>query len=111
MRKLSLILVVLLLVSGSFAQDSSLFDLSSYGVRIEPDKRLIAVLATLELAGMETELAAEGRSFRQQILAGAKDIDPNLKQKIKIFVDQYRKRHPNQKPDEVAAPFVSMAFC
>lgn len=110
MKKAITVFAVLLLSVSVFAQEAALFDLSSYGVRIQPDKRLIAVLATLELAGMQTELTPRGEELRKKIRAGLKDVDPDLKQRIDIFVNQYKKRHPDLRPTEVAAPFISMAY-
>ncbi len=110
MKKALSALILLLLCSAAFAQDGSVFDLSGYGVRIEPDKRLIAVLATLEVGGVDTQLAPEGETLRIRIRASAKDISPDLRQKIEIFVNQYKRRHPETKPSEIAAPFISMAY-
>ena len=105
-----------------FAQQSvpAGFDLSNYGVKIEPDKRLMAVLATLELAqangenGLEaaikTPLSAQGILFRDQLKADLKDIDPKLQQKVSLFVENYKKRHPKSSSAEIVAPFISMAY-
>lgn len=108
-RTISIFLLLATAVTA-FAQDEAIFDLTGYGVRIDPDKRLIAVLSALEVAGMETRLTERGQSLRERILAGARDISPDLKQKINIFVTQYKKRHPELRPSEVAAPFISMAY-
>ncbi len=110
MKKALSAVILLLLCSAAFAQDGTVFDLSGYGVRIEPDKRLIAVLATLEVAGADTQLAPEGEKLRNRIRASTKDISPDLRQKIEIFVNQYKRRHPETKPSEIAAPFISMAY-
>lgn len=110
MRKAFSVLLILLAAASAFAQDQSIFDLSSYGVRIEPDTRLIAVLATLEVAGMETELTPEGEALRKRIREMSAEISPDLRQKINIFVNQYRKRHPDMRPSQIAAPYISMAY-
>ncbi len=110
MKRVLSFVFIILFAAAAFPQSESLFDLTSYGVRIEPDKRLIAVLATLEIAGMETELTPEGEALRKRIRAGMQDIDPNLKQKIDIFINQYKKRHPEVRPSELASPFISMAY-
>ena len=104
------LLLVLFALSSAFAQDGSVFDLTGYGVRIEPDKRLIAVLSALEVAGVDTELAGQGEAVRARIREGAKKISPDLKQKIDIFVNQYKKRHPDATPSQIEAPFISMAY-
>ena len=86
------------------------FDLSQYGVRIEPDKRLIVVLASLEAAGMDTPLTAQGAEFRQKLRADLKDLDPKLIEKLAFFVKQYKNRRPNATDAEIIAPFISMAY-
>jgi hypothetical protein len=89
---LALILVVFS-VSAVFAQNNPQpFDLTQYGVKIEPDRRLIVVLASLEAAGLETPLTEKGKDFRQILRADFKELNPDLKQKMKFFIDQYAKR-------------------
>lgn len=112
MKKALISIAIALLSVSVFAQTEPgvLFDLTSYGVRIEPDKRLIAVLATLEVAGMDTPLTARGEDLRRSLEADSRSIDPQLRQKIKIFVNQYRKRHKEATSFELIAPYVSMAY-
>ncbi|QQS39758.1 MAG: hypothetical protein IPM63_10250 [Acidobacteriota bacterium] len=110
MKRAISIFVLLALSVCAFAQDAALFDLSSYGVRIEPDKRLIAVLATLEVAGMQTDLTPRGEELRKRLREVSKGIDPDLRNRIEIFVNQYKKRHPGSTPAELEAPFISMAY-
>lgn len=68
------------------------FDLTEYGVRIEPDRRLIVVLASLEAAGLDTPLSEKGAEFRRQLRADFESLNPDLRQKLKIFLDQYIRR-------------------
>ncbi|HEX8734101.1 MAG TPA: hypothetical protein VF721_02185 [Pyrinomonadaceae bacterium] len=68
------------------------FDLTEYGVRIEPDRRLIVVLASLEAAGLETPLSEKGDEFRRQLRADFGALNPDLQQKLKVFLDQYIRR-------------------
>ena len=86
------------------------FDFTQYGVRIEPDRRLIVVMASLEAAGLETSLSKQGEEFRRQLKADLASLNPNTRQKLQIFLAQYRRRHPNQTPAQIAAPFVSLAY-
>ncbi len=97
------------------------FDLSNYGVRIEPDKRLIVVLAALELAEgpgadgktgklLNTPLSDKGSSFRQQLLRDHADVPEDLRRKISIFVSQHKRLHPRATDAEIIAPFISMAY-
>lgn len=97
------------------------FDLSNYGVKIEPDKRLMAVLATLEAARtrnaageetplVKTALSAQGESFRAAMRADLTAVPEDLRQKISLFVEQYKRRNPKATDAEIVAPFVSMAY-
>lgn len=97
------------------------FDLSNYGVKIEADKRLIIVLAALEMAETKTEagaseklintpLSEKGLKFREQLLQDNAGLDADLKRRISSFVVQYKKRHPKWTDAELVAPFMSMAF-
>ncbi len=94
-----------------FAQNTQpRFDLTGYGVRIEPDKRLMTVLAALEAAGMETVLTEKGAEFRRKLQADLQDLNPELRQKLKTFVDQYKRRHADASQAEIISPFISMAY-
>lgn len=101
------------------------FDLLNYGVRIEPDKRLIVVLAALEMASQKdasgaeqklinTPLSDKGAEFRTRLLAegllkdSAQDVE--LRRKISLFVSQYKRTRPNATDAELIAPFMSMAY-
>lgn len=86
------------------------FDLTNYGVRVEPDRRLITVLASLEAADLDAPLTAKGAKFRGKVRADAQNLNPELRQKIKIFVEQYKRRHPNLSAAALVSPFVSMAY-
>ena len=91
-------------------------DLSNYGVRIEPDKRLMVVLATLEMANggpekvINTTLSEPGSKFRQTLQTDFANLPADLRQKIITFVTQYKKRHPKGSDAEVIQPFISMAY-
>ena len=77
MRKAVFALVFLLLGTAGYAQDLPTgFDLTNYGVRIEPDRRLIVVLAALDaarttneagerVAVLDPKLSPEGTKFRE----------------------------------------------
>ena len=58
MKKALFLFLILVAAMSAFAQNTQPqnFDLTKFGVRIEPDKRLIVVLASLEAAGVETPL-------------------------------------------------------
>lgn len=112
MKKVLFFVLISIFSLDVFAQTAPQtgFDLNQYGVRVEPDKRLIAVLATLEAAGMETPLTADGVKFRQRLQADLQNSNPELRRKIKIFVDQYKRKRASATQAELVSPFVSMAY-
>lgn len=96
-------------------------DLSNYGIRIEADKRLIVVLAALEMAEaksptgrteklLDTPLSDKGSVFRESLRGDYQDLPDDLRRKISIFVSQHKKLHPGSSDAEVVAPFISMAY-
>lgn len=97
------------------------FDLANYGVRIEPDKRLIMVLATLEIARsldpqtpdqklINTPLSDNGAAFRQRLAADNANVPEDLRRRISIFLTQYKKRNGARTDAEIVAPFIAMAY-
>jgi hypothetical protein len=97
------------------------FDLSNYGVRIEPDKRVMIVLATLEAARttneagesvpvINTPLSAQGQKFRELLKSDLAALNEDLRQKISSFAFQHKKRNPNKTDAELVSSFVSMAY-
>ncbi len=97
------------------------FDLSNYGVKIDADKRLIVVLAALEMARgkneagdevklINTPLSESGRKFRAQLLADNAGLSEDLRARISQFLAQYKKRRPNATDAEIVAPFISMSY-
>jgi tetratricopeptide (TPR) repeat protein len=97
------------------------FDLSNYGVKIEPDKRLIVVLSALEMAQttdssgasvklINTALSQQSIKFREQLLQDNASLNDDLRRRISAFVLQYKKRNPKATDAQIIAPFVSMAY-
>ncbi|HBE81600.1 MAG TPA: hypothetical protein DDW24_02320, partial [Blastocatellia bacterium] len=69
------------------------FDLTNHGVRIEPDKRVMIVLATLDAARttnaagesvpvINSPLSAEGSRFRDQLRSDLAALNPELRDRI-----------------------------
>ncbi|CAN5220459.1 hypothetical protein BH10ACI1_BH10ACI1_29990 [soil metagenome] len=113
MKKVLFLFLISVFVLNVFARTSGQnkgFDLPQFGVRIEPDKRLMVVLASLEAAGLETPLTAKGEEFRQKLRADLKGLDSKLVEKMQLFVKQYKNRYPNKTDAEIIAPFISMAY-
>ncbi len=120
-RIIIFIIILLFTISISGQSAPAGFDLSNYGVRIDADKRLIVVLATLEMARtangsggyvklINTPLSEKGSKFRDQLLADNAGLSDDLRNKISIFVTQYKKRHAGLSDAEIVAPFISMAY-
>ncbi len=122
MKKAFPILLLLVFALGVHAQNVPTgFDLSNYGVRIEPDKRVIVVLAALDAARttneagervpvINTKLSPEGEKFRELLRSDLAALGDDLRQRISSFVMLYKKRNPNLTDAELVAPFISMAY-
>lgn len=122
MFKAIILLFVCVFSTGVNAQGVSPgFDLSNYGVRIEPDKRVMIVLATLEAARttndkgedvpvINTPLTPEGARFRELLKSDLVALPADLRQRISTFVTAHKKRYPNLTDAELVAPFISMAY-
>lgn len=119
-KVLSLLILAAVFSINVFAQTAS-FDLSEYGVKIEPDKRLIVVLASLEAARIKdvsgeykavikTPLSELGEPFRQRLQEDIAGLNDETRQKIGTFLLQYKRRHPKASDAELVAPFISMAY-
>ncbi len=113
MKKVFVFFLLFVFVQGLFAQNErpkTGFDFAKYGIKIEPEKRLIVVMAALDAGGLETELTRAGVGFRKSLREDLKDLKKETRDKLKIFIDQYKRRHPKDSPAELAAPFVSLAY-
>lgn len=92
------------------------FDLSNYGVKVEPEKRVMVVLSALDSARddngkrlLNTTLSTAGTKFRDQMESDLA-VPDDLRQKISTFVAAYKKRHPQATDAETISPFISMAY-
>ena len=111
MKRIVLFLILALFAIGTFGQPPRTnFDLSNYGVSISPDQRLMAVLVSLEIGGVDTELSPNGKEFRARIRNDFKNLSPDLRQRMRTFVEQYKRRHSKARPAEIVTPFVSLAY-
>jgi hypothetical protein len=97
------------------------FDLANYGVRIEPDKRVMTVLATLEAARttneagesvpvINTPLSAQGKEFRDLLKSDLAALNDDLRTKITAFVTSHKARNKGRSDAEIVSSFVSMAY-
>ncbi|MBX3243839.1 MAG: hypothetical protein KF685_05230 [Acidobacteria bacterium] len=97
------------------------FDLANYGVRIQPDKRVMVVLATIEAARtvdangnpvkvINTPLSSAGDKFRDQLNSDLAALDEKLRQRITSFLVRHKQTRPKATDAEIVAPFISMAY-
>ncbi len=111
MKKVLLIAVMAAFALNIAAQTAgSDFNLANYGVTIAPDKRLVSVLVSLEIAGVETPLSDRGEEMRTEIRNEFKGISPDLRQRMRNFIGQYKKRNAGKSPSEIVAPFITLAY-
>lgn len=120
MKKIFLLFLTAVLIQNIFAQTSApartaqpaqaQSGFAQYGVKIEPDTRLIVVMAALEAGGFDTTLTTPGNNFRQTLLQDTQNVSPELRQRIKRFVERYKEQHSSATAAQITAPFVSLAF-
>ena len=89
------------------------FDLSDYGVEIEPDARLIVMMAALDAAGFDPP-PPQGRpasAFRARVRSDHANLDPALRDRLRRFFSaSLQQLPPSATPAEQAARYVSLAF-
>ena len=86
------------------------FNLAEYGVEIQPDSRLIIMMAALEAAGFDpTPAGREPSAFRAQVRRDLTDLDPDLRQRLRAFYERTKLPAPATAADQ-AARYVSLAF-
>jgi hypothetical protein len=114
MKRTAILIVILIFVQSVFTQNERPkpgFNFAPYGITIEPEKRLIVVMAALDAGGLETELTSKGVIFRNELREDLKNsLKPETREKLKIFIAQYKRRHPNVLSSELASPFISLAY-
>ena len=91
-----------------------IFDFTEYGVQIRPEPRLIAVMAALDAAGFDPTTQGEEPSvFRAQLRRELANLDPDLRQRLKVFYERNKLRGEGGRelpPAEQAARYVSLAY-
>lgn len=96
--------------SAAAQNSQSTFDLAEYGVRLEPDKRLIVVMAALDAAGFDPTAAGKERSaFRSLVRKDNASLDPGLRERLKTFFDR-NKLPATATAAQQAARYVSLAY-
>lgn len=91
-------------------QTATPFELSDYGVSLQPDARLIIVMAALDAAGFDpTPQGKEPGAFRLLLRKDQANIDPGLRERLKAFFDRNKLPAPATPADQ-AARYVSLAY-
>jgi hypothetical protein len=86
------------------------FDLSDYGVTLQPEPRLIIMMAALEAAGFDpTASGGDPSVFRAQVRKDLADLDPELRNRLRTFFERNKLPAPATAADQ-AARYVSLAF-
>jgi tetratricopeptide (TPR) repeat protein len=95
-------------------------DLTQYGVRIQPDKRLIIMMAALEVAGFNPTPNCEEASvksslelackFRAQVRKDLANVDPDLQRRMREFFERSNKAFSTSTPAEQASRYISLAY-
>jgi tetratricopeptide (TPR) repeat protein len=91
-------------------QTAAPFELSEYGVSLQPDARLIVVMAALDAAGFDpTPPGKEASAFRMLVRKDQANLDAGLRERLKSFFDHSQLPAPAT-PAEQAARYVSLAY-
>ncbi|MFV0389603.1 MAG: hypothetical protein ACK5NT_12705 [Pyrinomonadaceae bacterium] len=101
---------IIVFALAGFAQDSGALNLADYGVEVIPDKRLITVLTVLEIGGFNSTLSSEGNELRAKIKNDFATLDPELKSKLEVSIQQYKSRHPRISTGNNLSAFVALAY-
>lgn len=90
-------------------QRSGSFDLTDYGVQIQPEPRLIVMMAALEAAGFDPTPGRKPTLFREQVRKDLANLDPDIKARLSAFYNRHKLKDPAT-PAEQAARYVSLAY-
>ncbi len=86
------------------------FDLNEFGVKVQPDARLIIVMAALDAAGFDpTPNRKDPSPFRLILRKDQANLDPVLRERLQTFYQRNRLPAPATPADE-AARYVSLAY-
>lgn len=92
------------------AQPQQGFDLSAYGVRIQPEPRLIVMMAALEAAGFDPTPARTAPStFRAELRRQQSGLDEGLRTRLRTFYERNKLPAPATAADQ-AARYLSLAY-
>ena len=92
---------------------TQVFDLSEVGVQVQPEPRLIIMMAALDAAGFDPTPKGEDPSvFRAQVRKDQASLDPDLKKRMVSFFERNKLRAGGKElpPAQQAARYVSLAY-
>ncbi|HEX8131015.1 MAG TPA: hypothetical protein VF527_18075 [Pyrinomonadaceae bacterium] len=90
---------------------SGALDLSDYGVRIEPEPRLLVMMAALDAAGFDpTPAGRQPSEFRALVRRDQENLDTELRARMRRFYELNRLKDPSATPAQQAARYVSLAY-
>jgi hypothetical protein len=90
---------------------SGTLDLSDYGVRIEPEPRLLVMMAALDAAGFDpTPPGRQPTEFRALVRRDQENLDTELRARMRRFYELNKLKDPAATPAEQAARYVSLAY-
>jgi tetratricopeptide (TPR) repeat protein len=92
------------------APTQSVMDLTEYGVRIEPDQRLIVMMAALDGAGFDpTPTGKQLSTFRAIVRKDNAALDPALRERMRTFFEKNKMSGSVTAADQ-ASRYVSLAY-
>lgn len=90
------------------------FDLMEYGVQIQPEPRLIVMMAALDAAGFDPVPNGQDASvFRTQLRRDLADLDDDLRKRLRDFFERHKLKAQGAvqpTPAEQAARYLSLAY-
>ncbi|MCA1564082.1 MAG: hypothetical protein LC803_00220 [Acidobacteria bacterium] len=90
---------------------SGALDLSDYGVRIEPEPRLLVMMAALDAAGFDpTPAGRQPTEFRALVRRDQENLDAELRTRMRRFYDLNKLKDASATPAQQAARYVSLAY-
>jgi len=86
------------------------FDLAEFGVQLQPDSRLIIMMAALDAAGFDpTPAGKEPSAFRQLVRKDQSGLDADLRERMANFYQRNKLPAPAKAADQ-AARYISLAY-
>lgn len=89
---------------------SSAFDLAEFGVQLQPDSRLIIMMAALDAAGFDpTPTGKDPSAFRQLVRKDQAGLDAGLRERLSNFYQRNKLPAPAIAADQ-ASRYISLAY-